>query len=101
MRGEENLSGWRPRGDGLLFEHQWELEKLTRLQEVGKVRHLLMLREKLGLDGAERSPQHITKLEKVTTICSSTSTGGLLVYPGMFEERTPEGSIVVLKNLVD
>ena len=70
MRGEENLSGWRPRGDSLLFEHQWELEKLTRLQEVGRVRHLLMLRQKLGLDAAERSPQHITKLEKVTPMLS-------------------------------
>ncbi len=30
VRGEENLAGWRPRGDSLIFEHQWELEKLTR-----------------------------------------------------------------------
>ena len=65
VRGEENLAGWRPRGDGLLFEHQWELEKLTRLQEVGRVRHLLMLREKLGLDGAGPPQQEISKLEKV------------------------------------
>lgn len=34
VRGEENLGNWRPRGDSLLFEHQWELEKLTRLQQV-------------------------------------------------------------------
>jgi len=45
VRGEENLSGWRPRGDSLLFDHQWELEKLTRLEEVEKVRHALLLRE--------------------------------------------------------
>ncbi|KAF0295409.1 Kinesin-like protein unc-104 [Amphibalanus amphitrite] len=64
VRGEENLEGWRPRGDSLLFEHQWELEKLTRLQEVGRVRHLLMLREKLGLDGAGLPHQEISKLEK-------------------------------------
>lgn len=34
VRGEENLGLWRPRGDSLIFEHQWELEKLTRLQQV-------------------------------------------------------------------
>ena len=34
VRGEENLNGWRPRGDSLIFDHQWELEKLTRLQMV-------------------------------------------------------------------
>ncbi|XP_022665709.1 kinesin-like protein unc-104 isoform X3 [Varroa destructor] len=50
VRGEENLAGWRPRGDSLIFDHQWELEKLTRLEEVEKVRHYLLLREKLGLE---------------------------------------------------
>lgn len=50
MRGEENLHGWRPRGDSLIFDHQWELEKLTRLEEVERVRHTLLLRERLGLD---------------------------------------------------
>ena len=34
VRGEENLNGWRPRGDSLIFDHQWELEKLTRLEMV-------------------------------------------------------------------
>ena len=34
VRGEENLNGWRPRGDSLLIDHQWELEKLTRLEMV-------------------------------------------------------------------
>ncbi|KAK9887981.1 hypothetical protein WA026_000272 [Henosepilachna vigintioctopunctata] len=50
VRGEENLHGWRPRGDSLIFDHQWELEKLTRLEEVERVRHSLYLRERLGLD---------------------------------------------------
>ncbi|XP_072393950.1 kinesin-like protein unc-104 isoform X2 [Diabrotica undecimpunctata] len=50
VRGEENLHGWRPRGDSLIFDHQWELEKLTRLEEVERVRHTLLLRERLGLD---------------------------------------------------
>uniref|UniRef100_A0A4W3H7J7 plus-end-directed kinesin ATPase n=1 Tax=Callorhinchus milii TaxID=7868 RepID=A0A4W3H7J7_CALMI len=34
VRGEENLAGWRPRGDSLILEHQWELEKLDLLHEV-------------------------------------------------------------------
>ncbi|XP_042347039.1 kinesin-like protein KIF1B isoform X9 [Plectropomus leopardus] len=48
VRGEENLAGWRPRGDSLIAEHQWELEKMEQLHEVEKTRHLLLLREKLG-----------------------------------------------------
>uniref|UniRef100_A0A7N6ATY6 plus-end-directed kinesin ATPase n=1 Tax=Anabas testudineus TaxID=64144 RepID=A0A7N6ATY6_ANATE len=47
VRGEENLAGWRPRGDSLIVEHQWELEKMEQLHEVEKTRHLLLLREKL------------------------------------------------------
>ncbi|KAL9914678.1 kinesin-like protein unc-104 isoform X13 [Glossina fuscipes] len=61
VRGEENLHGWRPRGDSLIFDHQWELEKLTRLEEVGRVRHLLLLRERLGMD---INPNPTTKTEK-------------------------------------
>ncbi|XP_051906521.1 kinesin-like protein KIF1B isoform X13 [Hippocampus zosterae] len=48
VRGEENLAGWRPRGDSLILEHQWELEKMEQLHEVEKTRHLLLLRDKLG-----------------------------------------------------
>ncbi|XP_040008354.1 kinesin-like protein KIF1B isoform X2 [Xiphias gladius] len=48
VRGEENLAGWRPRGDSLILEHQWELEKMEQLHEVEKTRHLLLLRERLG-----------------------------------------------------
>ncbi|XP_050411558.1 kinesin-like protein unc-104 isoform X2 [Patella vulgata] len=48
VRGEENLNGWRPRGDSLLVDHQWELEKLTRLEMVEKSRHVILLREKLA-----------------------------------------------------
>uniref|UniRef100_W4VRN8 Kinesin-like protein unc-104 n=1 Tax=Corethrella appendiculata TaxID=1370023 RepID=W4VRN8_9DIPT len=61
VRGEENLHGWRPRGDSLIFDHQWELEKLTRLEEVGRIRHLLLLRERLGMD---TTPNPTTKTEK-------------------------------------
>uniref|UniRef100_A0A671V1I5 plus-end-directed kinesin ATPase n=1 Tax=Sparus aurata TaxID=8175 RepID=A0A671V1I5_SPAAU len=60
VRGEENLAGWRPRGDSLILEHQWELEKMEQLHEVEKTRHLLLLREKLG-DAAPVGPAPTTK----------------------------------------
>lgn len=53
VRGEENLDGWRPRGDSLIFDHQWELEKLARLEAVGRTRYWLLLRERLGLDSGK------------------------------------------------
>ncbi|KAK7888798.1 hypothetical protein WMY93_024358 [Mugilogobius chulae] len=56
VRGEENLAGWRPRSDSLILEHQWELEKLSLLQDVEKTKHFLLLREKLessALSGAD------------------------------------------------
>lgn len=68
VRGEENLHGWRPRGDSLIFDHQWELEKLTRLEEVERVRHTLLLREKLGIDKVSfcnKISHDFTKSEKV------------------------------------
>ncbi|KAK0166439.1 hypothetical protein PV328_004859 [Microctonus aethiopoides] len=67
VRGEENLHGWRPRGDSLIFDHQWELEKLTRLEEVEKIRHTLLLREKLGIDKVSlcnKTIHDFTKSEK-------------------------------------
>ncbi len=44
VRGEEMLKDWRPRSDSLIFEHQWELEKLTRLQQVEKTKNFLLLK---------------------------------------------------------
>ncbi|XP_070207701.1 kinesin-like protein unc-104 isoform X2 [Littorina saxatilis] len=61
VRGEENLNGWRPRGDSLLVDHQWELEKLTRLQMVEKTRHVLLLREKLQ---EQHKTNELSKLDK-------------------------------------
>lgn len=81
VRGEENLHGWRPRGDSLIFDHQWELEKLRRLEEVERVRHTLLLRERLGLDRSnnqKQKPTHeYTKSEKVTyDLYSNVHNGG-------------------------
>ncbi|GFS14095.1 kinesin-like protein unc-104 [Elysia marginata] len=61
VRGEENLNGWRPRGDSLLGDHQWELEKLTRLQMVEKTRHALLLRETLS---EQNRTSELSKLDK-------------------------------------
>ena len=47
VRGEENLNGWTPRGDSLLFEHQWELEKMYRLEMTERIKHILAVNEKL------------------------------------------------------
>lgn len=48
------------------------MEKLTRLEEVGRVRHLLQLRERLGLD---TNPNPTTKTEKdVCNLAARAST---------------------------
>uniref|UniRef100_A0AAY4BYH7 plus-end-directed kinesin ATPase n=1 Tax=Denticeps clupeoides TaxID=299321 RepID=A0AAY4BYH7_9TELE len=70
VRGEENLAGWRPRGDSLILEHQWELEKLEQLHEVEKTRHLLLLREKLS----ETAPQKSLSDSLSTSISSQISS---------------------------
>ncbi|XP_060522821.1 kinesin-like protein unc-104 isoform X2 [Cylas formicarius] len=76
VRGEENLHGWRPRGDSLIFDHQWELEKLTRLEEVERVRHTLLLRERLGLDRGQNKYQlEYTKSEK--EVCNMVAKNNL------------------------
>ncbi|XP_052270651.1 kinesin-like protein unc-104 isoform X2 [Dreissena polymorpha] len=64
VRGEENLNGWRPRGDSLLIDHQWELEKLTRLELVERCRHVLLLREKLA---EQNKTQELSKMDKEIT----------------------------------
>ncbi|KAJ1063935.1 hypothetical protein K5549_009247 [Capra hircus] len=76
VRGEENLAGWRPRSDSLILDHQWELEKLSLLQEVEKTRHYLLLREKL--EAAQRpGPEALSPAsseDSEAPISSSTSS---------------------------
>ncbi|XP_077075277.1 kinesin-like protein KIF1B isoform X22 [Siphateles boraxobius] len=71
VRGEENLAGWRPRGDSLILEHQWELEKLEQLHEVEKTRHLLLLREKLG---ETPPPKSLSESLSPSLSCGTLST---------------------------
>ncbi|XP_059785102.1 kinesin-like protein KIF1A isoform X1 [Balaenoptera ricei] len=76
VRGEENLAGWRPRSDSLILDHQWELEKLSLLQEVEKTRHYLLLREKL--ETAQRpAPEALSPISSEDSEAHSLSTSPL------------------------
>nr|XP_049609958.1 kinesin-like protein KIF1B isoform X24 [Syngnathus scovelli] len=75
VRGEENLAGWRPRGDSLILEHQWELEKMEQLHEVEKTRHLLLLRDKLGESAPVGSAPTAKSLSEL--LSPSMSSGSL------------------------
>ncbi|XP_042316628.1 kinesin-like protein KIF1A isoform X14 [Sceloporus undulatus] len=91
VRGEENLAGWRPRSDSLILDHQWELEKLSLLQEVEKTRHYLLLREKLettqrlGLDSLSSSSSEDSDSRSTSCVSSPISADG-----------TPEGRTLPL-----
>ncbi|XP_062988451.1 kinesin-like protein KIF1A isoform X3 [Elgaria multicarinata webbii] len=91
VRGEENLAGWRPRSDSLILDHQWELEKLSLLQEVEKTRHYLLLREKLettqrlGLDSLSSSSSEDSDSRSTSCVSSPVSADG-----------TPEGRALPL-----
>ncbi|XP_043850484.1 kinesin-like protein KIF1A isoform X16 [Dromiciops gliroides] len=82
VRGEENLAGWRPRSDSLILDHQWELEKLSLLQEVEKTRHYLLLREKLettqrsGLDTLSPCSSEDSESHSTSCVSSPLSDGG-------------------------
>lgn len=70
------------------------MEKLTRLEEVGRVRHLLQLRERLGLD---TNPNPTTKTEK--DVCNlaaraSTSPDHMIIPP------SPQTPIQETQNIV-
>uniref|UniRef100_UPI00398ECA6A kinesin-like protein KIF1A isoform X1 n=1 Tax=Pristiophorus japonicus TaxID=55135 RepID=UPI00398ECA6A len=82
VRGEENLAGWRPRSDSLILDHQWELEKLSLLQEVEKTRHYLLLREKLETtlrSGCESvssyTSEDLSESQSISSTYSLHSTG--------------------------
>ncbi|KAJ8687388.1 hypothetical protein QAD02_023182 [Eretmocerus hayati] len=93
VRGEENLDGWRPRGDSLIFDHQWELEKLTRLEEVERVRHTLLLREKLGIDKnafCNKTNYDITKSEKEVCNMVAKATNESHASPVKLKKATSE-----------
>ncbi|XP_041129440.1 kinesin-like protein KIF1B isoform X10 [Polyodon spathula] len=93
VRGEENLAGWRPRGDSLILEHQWELEKLDLLHEVEKTRHLLLLREKLGETTAPKSlSESLSPSLSSGTLSTSTSISSQISSATFESAITPSES---------
>uniref|UniRef100_H3DCI4 plus-end-directed kinesin ATPase n=1 Tax=Tetraodon nigroviridis TaxID=99883 RepID=H3DCI4_TETNG len=96
VRGEENLAGWRPRGDSLIAEHQWELEKMEQLHEVEKTRHLLLLREKLGDANPAPSTKSLSELLSPSmssgTLSTSTSISSQISSTTFESAITPSES---------
>ncbi|XP_036447131.1 kinesin-like protein KIF1B isoform X7 [Colossoma macropomum] len=93
VRGEENLAGWRPRGDSLILEHQWELEKLEQLHEVEKTRHLLLLREKLGEAVPQKSvSESLSPSLSSGTLSTSTSISSQISSTTFESAITPSES---------
>ncbi|KAM3824021.1 kinesin-like protein KIF1B isoform 3-T4 [Vipera latastei] len=92
VRGEENLAGWRPRGDSLILEHQWELEKLELLHEVEKTRHFLLLREKLA-DGLPKSlSDSLSPSQSSSSLSTSTSISSQISSATFESAVTPSES---------
>ncbi|XP_072442187.1 kinesin-like protein KIF1B isoform X14 [Chiloscyllium punctatum] len=92
VRGEENLAGWRPRGDSLILEHQWELEKLDLLHEVERTRHLLLLREKLGETTSKSLCDSISPSMSSGTLSTSTSISSQISTTTFESAVTPSES---------
>ncbi|XP_048860943.1 kinesin-like protein KIF1B isoform X13 [Brienomyrus brachyistius] len=92
VRGEENLAGWRPRGDSLILEHQWELEKLEQLHEVEKTRHLLLLREKLGESPPKSLSESLSPSLSSDSLSTSTSISSQMSSGTIESAVTPSES---------
>ncbi|XP_025909419.1 kinesin-like protein KIF1B isoform X14 [Nothoprocta perdicaria] len=92
VRGEENLAGWRPRGDSLILEHQWELEKLELLHDVEKTRHFLLLREKLGDSIPKSLSDSLSPSLSSGTLSTSTSISSQISTTTFESAVTPSES---------
>lgn len=92
VRGEENLAGWRPRGDSLILEHQWELEKLELLHEVEKTRHFLLLRERLGDSIPKSLSDSLSPSLSSGTLSTSTSISSQISSTTFESAVTPSES---------
>ncbi|XP_059547292.1 kinesin-like protein KIF1B isoform X9 [Myotis daubentonii] len=92
VRGEENLAGWRPRGDSLILEHQWELEKLELIHEVEKTRHFLLLRERLGDSAPKSLSDSLSPSLSSGTLSTSTSISSQISTTTFESAITPSES---------
>uniref|UniRef100_A0A8C0FNF0 plus-end-directed kinesin ATPase n=1 Tax=Bubo bubo TaxID=30461 RepID=A0A8C0FNF0_BUBBB len=90
VRGEENLAGWRPRGDSLILEHQWELEKLELLHEVSK--EIGEVKEKLSdISPIGRDPS-VSSFSSATLTPSSTCPSLVDSRCNSVDQKTPEAN---------
>ncbi|XP_042809699.1 kinesin-like protein KIF1B isoform X1 [Panthera leo] len=92
VRGEENLAGWRPRGDSLILEHQWELERMELLHEVEKTRHFLLLRERLGDSIPKSLSDSLSPSLSSGTLSTSTSISSQISTTTFESAITPSES---------
>ncbi|EPQ12206.1 Kinesin-like protein KIF1B [Myotis brandtii] len=92
VRGEENLAGWRPRGDSLILEHQWELEKLELIHEVEKTRHFLLLHERLGDSAPKSLSDSLSPSLSSGTLSTSTSISSQISTTTFESAITPSES---------
>ncbi|KAM6173543.1 kinesin-like protein KIF1B isoform 1-T1 [Erethizon dorsatum] len=92
VRGEENLAGWRPRGDSLILEHQWDLDKLELLHEVEKTRHFLLLRERLGDSIPKSLSDSLSPSLSSGTLSTSTSISSQISTTTFESAITPSES---------
>jgi len=72
VRGEEMLQGWRPRSDSLIFEHQWELERIARIEHVEKTKNFLLLKESLNASMSKGSEAK----SRTSSLSSHSDRGG-------------------------
>lgn len=66
----------QPRGDSLIFEHEWELEKMYRMELVEKVRHILSVREALT-----NPHENTSALSRLTLSSSRMNLASLTTSP--------------------
>uniref|UniRef100_A0A5S6Q9F7 Kinesin-like protein unc-104 n=1 Tax=Trichuris muris TaxID=70415 RepID=A0A5S6Q9F7_TRIMR len=99
VRGEENLGNWRPRGDSLIFDHAWEIERLTRMQQVERTRLLLRLRRRLKQVKQAMSKEQSSKNETVETPVSPVEPKRLIPEQVELTKRE-RGIILKMLNLI-
>ncbi|XP_076803302.1 kinesin-like protein KIF1A isoform X3 [Clavelina lepadiformis] len=111
VRGEENLSGWRPRSDSLIFEHQWQLDRFHKVLQVEKTRHILLMRDTLTSESSiniisGRSHEPIgseCEEEKDEEIKKRGVSGSMSVHnmtsADTYQSRPRPGSLAVKKSV--
>lgn len=113
VRGEDEFlkaNGWRPKGDSLLIEHQWILERNLRICLAEKVKHILRVRDqleqkfKVNLPGGiaikkcsscGKLSEKLSELEAID-ICSCTSTNSQQLKSGRMPTSFSRSNLAAL-----